>query len=544
MFKALRNFFFKERKEPEENPRPLLLSPPKTEENKEMRKSKETTDIMEKEKTQEISLPKIVNSEVNLLVFPFFALDKKRQRKRTKVEYQDVVKKGNERIEILWQVTSNSEYRYPGLFDREVHKAIEQIITEILRKNRKVVNPISLGSLNSLLKKAGVDPGGFQYGKVKKSLERIRATTIKSVGTFYSKEGKQWIDDNFGLYDRIVFKGKELPNGEIADTNYLFLGSRYLQSLNSFYIKPIDYSYLQSLRSKIASRLYEILGVKFYGLRNKREGFICYRYSKLCQLLPVTPFKQISRAKQQLDPAHNELRATRFLFNYKWDKNSDRDWLIYYWPGKRAKKEMRGIKTESFKFLPIEKEILPKPKKKPQSFSKSQINLVNELVKLNVSEITAEDLVKHSSEQAIRKWVKGIHYTKAKDKAAYLVKAIRENWQVPEEYLKTEEREKQRKEQEKIKIVREKKEEEERRKRQEETKKLDGIYNSLHPLKQKEVKREIEKRLPSFIKNQFEKEMRKKEISKFTMSVLKGKKREVIKEWIASGKIKSEKEGV
>lgn len=162
--------------------------------------------------------------------------------------------------------------------------------------------------------------GGSEYKEIKRALERIKATTIKSTGTFYSKEGKQWIDDTFGLYDRVVFEGwgRKLPNGEIADANYLFLGSWYLQSLNSFHIKPIDYDYLQSLKRKIATRFYQIMGVKSYGLRNKRQDFVCYRYSKLCQLLPITPFKQISRAKQQLDPAYNALTDTEFLFNCEW----------------------------------------------------------------------------------------------------------------------------------------------------------------------------------------------------------------------------------
>jgi len=199
---------------------------------------------------------------------------------------------------------------------------------------------------------------------------------------------------------------------------------------------------------------------------------------------------------------------------------------------------MRKVKTE-FITPPIE-EFLPEPKKKPQSLSKSQIKLVNELVALNVSKMTAEDLVKHSSNQAIKKWIKAIHYTKAKDKAAYLVKAIKENWQVPEEYLKVEEREKQRKEQEKIKLAKERKEKEEQRKREEEAKRLDKIYNSLSPLKQKEVKEEIEKRLPSFIKNQLDEELKKGQISKLTKAALESKKREVIREWVASGKIKGQ----
>jgi len=230
----------------------------------------------------------------------------------------------------------------------------------------------------------------MQYRKTKEALERITTTSIKSKGTFYNKERKEWIEDVFHLYERIAFKGKKLPDGEIADTNYLFLGSWYLQSL----------------KSKIASRLYEILGVKFYGSRNKRENFICYRYSKLCQLLPITPFKQMSRAKQQLNPAHDELKKTEFLSDYQWDKKSGKDWLVYHWPGERAKKEMRKIKTKKEFFeLPPGEEGFLKPEK-PRILSKSQTNLVNQLVSLNVSKVTAQDLVKHSSQQAIRRWIK------------------------------------------------------------------------------------------------------------------------------------------
>jgi len=452
MFEVLWNLLFKRKEGPKDNSKPLPISLPKTEKNKEMKKPKKNIELAEKKKTQEISLPKIINSEVNLLVFPFFALSTKGLKKRLETEYRDVVKRGNQKIEILWNVSANPKYGYPGFFDRNIHKVVEQIINEALKKNSKVQNPIPLGSLYNLCKKMGIENyGGSEYQEIKNALERIRATTIKSEGTFYQKDKKQWISKSFSLYDGIVFKGEQLEDGKIADTNFLYLSDLYLQSLNSFYIKPIDYNYLKNLKSKIASRLYEILGVKFYGLRNKRENFICYRYSKLCQLLPITPFKQISRAKQQLDPAHEELKKTEFLSDYQWDKNSGRDWLIYYWPGERAKKEMRKVKTE-FITPPI-KELLLEPKKKSQSLSKSQIKLVNELVALNVSKITAEDLVKHSSQQAIRKWIKGIHYTKAKDKAAYLVKAIKENWQVPEEYLKAEESERKRKEQEKIKLA-------------------------------------------------------------------------------------------
>ena len=303
----------------------------------------------------EIDLPKIINSEVNLLVFPFFVLERK--SKKLETEYKDIVKRGGQKIEIIWNVSANPKYGYPGPFDREVHKIIEQIISEILKEEGEIKNPISF-SIYDLCNRMGItSAGGDNYQRIKKALEKIRATTIKSEGALYQKKEKKWISKVFGIYDGVIFRGEQLEDGTIAEKNLLYLGDIYLQSLNSFYVKPIDYDYFKSLKSKIASRLYEILGVKFYGLRNKREKFICYRYSKLCQLLPVTPHEYISLAKQQLDPGNNELIDTGFISKFDWSENGNKDWLIYYWPGDRAKEEMkraklRNINNRAGEYLP------------------------------------------------------------------------------------------------------------------------------------------------------------------------------------------------
>ena len=496
-------------------------------------------------KNNKIDLPKIINSEVNLLVFPFFALERK--NKKLETIYKDIVKRGDQKIEIVWNVSANTKYGYPGLFDREVHKAIEQIITELLGKEGEIKNPIPLGSLYNICKRMGInESAGKNYRMIKKALERIRTTAIKSVGTFYSKEGKQWVDDNFSLYDRIVFKGKELPNNEIADNNYLFLGSWYLQNLNSFYIKPIDYDYLQSLKSKIASRLYEILGVKFYGLRDKRENFICYRYSKLCQLLPVTPHEYISLAKQQLDPGNNELKDTGFISKFNWSENGKEDWLIYYWPGERAEEEMKRAEIKSInnrtdKYLPVAKPVCVRTRtgrEEVKIFSKERADLVDKLVKLNVSKVTAEDIIKNNDQEVIEKWIEAINFSNADDKAAYLVKAIRENSQVPEEYLREIKEKQHREKEEKTEFIKIKQKEEENKKRQEEVKKIEQIYNSLDPLQQEEIKIETENRLPDFWKVQLNKKKNKSKTSKMLEAAIEEKRREIIKEWIDSGRIK------
>ncbi|PKP60058.1 hypothetical protein CVT91_05700, partial [Candidatus Atribacteria bacterium HGW-Atribacteria-1] len=134
---------------------------------------------------KEIDLPKIINSEVNLLVFPFFVLERK--SKKLETEYKEIVKRGNQKIEIIWNVSANPKYGYPGPFDRETHKTIEQITTKILRKNNIIKNPIKF-SIYDLCKRMGITTsGGKNYRKVKEALERIRMTGIKSERAFYHK---------------------------------------------------------------------------------------------------------------------------------------------------------------------------------------------------------------------------------------------------------------------------------------------------------------------------------------------------------------------
>ena len=491
---------------------------------------KESEEIIIK-KNNEIDLPKIINSEVNLLVFPFFVLERK--NKKLENEYKDIVKRGGQKIEIIWNVSANPKYGYPGPFDREVHKAIEQIITEIIKRDGIIKNPIRF-SIYDLCKRMGIKGGG-NYQQIKKALERIQMTGVKSVGTFYSKEGKQWIEDIFNLYDRVVFKGKELPNNRIAESNYLFLGSWYLQSLNSFYIKSIDYTYWRSLESKIASRLYEILGVKFYGIRNKKDCYIHFKYTTLCQLLPLTPYRYISQAKRQLNSGNDELRDTGFISKYEWSENGNDGWLIYYWPGERAKEEMKRAKIKSIDNRT--EEYLPGPKEEVKKYSKEQVDLVNKLVKINVSKVTAENLIKSNDQGLIEKWIEAINYSNADDKAAYLVKAIRENWQFPEEYLKENKEKQQREEEEKIEYIKIKQKEEENKKRQEEIKKIEQIYNSIDPSQQEEIRIETENRLPDFWKAQLNKEKIIGRKSKMLEVVLEEKRREIIKEWIKDKKI-------
>lgn len=71
---------------------------------------REKTTKPEKPETTELADLEFVRSEVNLLVFPFFALTTKGLRRRLETEFRAVAERDGQRIEILWNVSANPKY--------------------------------------------------------------------------------------------------------------------------------------------------------------------------------------------------------------------------------------------------------------------------------------------------------------------------------------------------------------------------------------------------------------------------------------------------
>ncbi len=463
--------------------------------------SREESSLILAGNTQDLTLPEIIKSEVNFLIFPFFALTPYGLEKRTKIEYRETILRDGKQLDIFWQVSSNQEFGYPGPFDREVHKAIETIISEILQETGLANNPIPLGSMSSVCKRMGLEKwGGKEYKLIKQAFERIVATTVKSEGTFFSKGKKQWVSQTFHLYDTFIAKGEKLRDGKVADTNYIYLNDLYLQSLNSYYIKPVNYKYLKSLKTNIASRLYEILGVRFYGLKDSK--YVKFNYLILCQLLPIEPQKELRLAKQIFKRPHQELTVTSFLEKTEWEKKTKTDWFIYYYPGPRAIEEIQQYQRQSqgnLEHLSGEnsdkinsnRDVIPK-----LSLSEVEQNTLKRLILFGITEKVAIELIQNLDPKYIDEWLEVMPYIQdVEDKTAYLAKALKEKWIISPPLRKARRREEQKKIQE-----RQKEEEENRRNQKElqEKSELEELYGSLSEDCRQKIDFLIEKRFKTF----------------------------------------------
>lgn len=337
----------------------------------------------EKEKADNSNLPTVITannqklmademqSEVNSLIFPIFLLSKKNSKDQKVIEYQDTINRDNERLDIHWKVSTTAEFDLPTTFDKKVFKAIEYIINE---RGWPVKNPIPF-SLTQICKILNINDSGENTNNIKKALKRITMATIESKAAFYRKAIKKNLDDIFRLYDRIVFINKTMPDNTIADTNYLFLGSFYIESLNAYYIKKIDFQFYKELGCDIACRLYEILGIKFFGTK---KGFIYFNYQQLCALLPIAPQKYLSNAQKCLKSAHEELIKKEFLTKVEWE-TENKDWIVKYYPGKKAIEEQNVKLEEDKKVLSLEHQEVK------ETAPEANQNLITELIKRGIT---------------------------------------------------------------------------------------------------------------------------------------------------------------
>lgn len=293
---------------------------------------------MKKKKDKKAEKVELIKSEVNLVKFPFYTLDHDRF-KRIKYEYLEI-KKGEKTIRGSWEIAPEIEMGLPAIFDMKVFRVIEMYIYKNFMENEKIINPLDIGSTYRICKILGIEHQSSNRKLIKEAIERLALLSFITKYTFYSKKKRRNLEEAyFHLFDH-TFKGEELKNGEIADSNYIYISPLYKESIENHYIKLLDFNYIKSLKSGIATRLYEILGIKFFGIKNKKIDFIKYSYEKLCNLLPIKEQKYLSLIKQQLIPALKELKETKFLEKYIFEKKGNKLFIKFY-PGAKYFEEIK-----------------------------------------------------------------------------------------------------------------------------------------------------------------------------------------------------------
>ena len=264
----------------------------------------------------------IIKIEANLLRFPVFSLRTKGLKTLDGIECVGKrVEEGKEHRFAL-RVTRNTAHVYPGPLSRKAHFAILSIITESGIPFR---NPITW-TWRDLARRMGVSYAGqVTIDRLKRAICSTHGIVITT--QYALKDGSSRVslpkrERGYHLYADYTFVNDGLPDGEVADTNYLWLSDWYLANLNALYSAPLDYDLWRFLNdeSPIASRMYEFL------LFNFSAGIPVFRinYPTLAQFLPVRTERYLSKAKEQLSPVIELLRRQKLLTNCRWSTSKGR----------------------------------------------------------------------------------------------------------------------------------------------------------------------------------------------------------------------------
>jgi len=291
-----------------------------------------------KEKSGNVIIPVINRCEVNFLKYPYFNVVSKSKHMDC-IEINDIERMPDGYKEIYWRVSRSMYYDFPGAFARRIHT---EIVTPILNWMPKPIpRLIKLGSLYEMCKVLGIVYHSKNRNDIKKALESIAATTIKTKGTFCIKDAqgnKKFIEEKIiHLYEAVYFRGAIFPNGNRADETTIVLSHEYAHNFNRGYVAPLDFSYIKSLHSSVAQRLYELLNIWLYPVLENKSIVLAKKYSTLCSYAPLVKQNKIWLAKQQLKSSHEQLINSNYISSVEWESiGKNDDWLIKYHIGQRA----------------------------------------------------------------------------------------------------------------------------------------------------------------------------------------------------------------
>jgi hypothetical protein len=281
-----------------------------------------------------------VKVEKNLASLGFFTPSSKRLRNAQEKSFTITTVAEGQRMELKGTIIPSAKYGLPITADQDKWIALCKILTDIIRKEGRVTNPVSFTSAEILRLLHKHRHSGKNYREVEEWLDVLFSTTIFSEGVVYLAGEKRRIKDRYRVFERAVSFGKELSDGKVADKNYVWFSDWQIQNINNNHLLPIDLEAYRELKNHIAKALVPLLQIWLYATR--REGVYEKRYDELCQFLNIQQYRYQSLIKRTLGPSLDELKQFGYLADWQIEKTSDREnYKIVFYHGEKFHRDRR-----------------------------------------------------------------------------------------------------------------------------------------------------------------------------------------------------------
>ena len=244
------------------------------------------------------------------------------------------------KVEATAEFHPSAVFGLPITADQDKFLALHDIITKTLRTEGRVTNPIRFTSAHLLRLLNSQVRTGKNYKDISEWLDVMMATMIVSNGVVWEAGKHRFARDRFHVFQRAVSIGKEMPDGTIADANYVWLSDWQLENINQNFLLPIDLQTYRELKNHIAKALVPLLQVWLFA--SQKAGSFEKRYDELCEMLNLQVYKAPSLITRQLKPSFDELVRYEYLKEWRIEKTSDRKaYKIIFFHGLKFHRDRR-----------------------------------------------------------------------------------------------------------------------------------------------------------------------------------------------------------
>jgi len=261
----------------------------------------------------------------NLTSVGFFTASSKRSRQEKEKELLIIDQGVTRRITIL----PSAKYGMPITQDQDYWLALMKLVSEHVQGGEKLKNPFHFTTAE-LIKTLGQVHSGSNYKAVVEWADIMTFTGIK--GGVYDAGQKRWLIERTHALERFVSTGKELPNGTVADKNYVWFSEWQLDNINSGKLIPIELTTYIQLKTNIARNLVPHLQEWLFA--SQSEGRFEKSYGDLCQLLGIRVYRHQSEITRKLGPSLNELVTHGYISQWLIEPmSSSKSYKVVFWHG-------------------------------------------------------------------------------------------------------------------------------------------------------------------------------------------------------------------
>lgn len=350
--------------------------------------------------------------ELNICEFPLTSTGRAGSPGNTLVFEDDIYDEGSQQSVHRKLVVSSSEaFGLPTPADNDVLL----VLMHLTNVRNGFTDRTVTFSRYELVKALGWDHGGKSYRRIEDALNRWVNVTLNYNRAWWDRDGKRWQTKAFHILESIDLNGR--GDGRDDGTSTFTWNNVIFSSIQQNNVKRLDLDTYFKLKLPTAKQAYRFLDKRFY--RTKMLEFDLRIFA--CEHVGLSRSYDISQLKRKLQPAIEELEGISFLkrlpVSERYIKRQRGDWTV---------KLIRASESEE--------------REAPISIQLEQ-PLEKELRERGIHEVQAKELVATFAENRIREKIAMLDWLlmkggerSPKNPAGYLMAAIREDYQPPQDF--------------------------------------------------------------------------------------------------------------